>query len=74
MFQKILIDSLFPEQVELQDLIANVVDYYFKEGPDKYYTVEYTDGISELIETLISTTLFETNPRDHLQIKMAELL
>ncbi|KAK6627235.1 hypothetical protein RUM44_009712 [Polyplax serrata] len=70
---KSIITTLFSDNLEVQDLIARIIEHHFKEGFDKYLEVEKEDNIMEYIELLRRTNLFDINPTDVLQIKLADI-
>ncbi|KAL0280349.1 UNVERIFIED_CONTAM: hypothetical protein PYX00_001667 [Menopon gallinae] len=71
---KSVITTLLPENPDLRDLIAQITEYFFSEGADKYMQMEKSDDLAEQTEFLLKTEMFELNPHDPTQIKLADLI
>ncbi|EEB17627.1 hypothetical protein Phum_PHUM475100 [Pediculus humanus corporis] len=56
---KEIITTLFADNLDIQDLIARIIEHHFTEGCDKYLQLENEDNITEHIELLRRTQLFE---------------
>lgn len=63
-----------PDNPDLRDLIAQITEHFFTEGADKYMQMEKSDDLAEQIEFLLKTEMFELNPHDPTQIRLADLI